>query len=264
MLPIVDKPTIQYIVEEAVHSGIHDIYIVIGDSKRSIQHHFDHNIGLELTLKERNMQESLKIVKETSSLAAIHYVRQEQALGLGHAIWSARKFIGNEPFAVLLGDIVIDSQVPCLQQLINIYNEKQTSVIAVERVDWSETGKYGIIKGTQVSELLTLVSYLIEKPKENPPSNMAIIGRYILEPQIFEILEEMKIGGDGEIQLTDSLQQLIQEQPLWAYQCQGKLYDIGDKLGFLKANVELAFKNDNLGAKFKQFLQNFIGTQRND
>jgi UTP--glucose-1-phosphate uridylyltransferase len=259
MLPIVDKPTIQYIVEEAVDSGIHDIYIVIGDSKRSIQDHFDQNIELELALKEKNKLELLRLIEEISSLAAIHYIKQEQALGLGHAIWCARNFIGNEPFAVLLGDMVIDSQVPCLKQLIDVYNEKQSSVIGVEKVDWAETGKYGIIRGTQTSERLTLVTDLIEKPKADPPSNMAIIGRYILEPQIFDFIGEMKIGEGGEIQLTDALQQLIQEQPIWAYQYEGKFYDVGDKLGFLQANVELAVRNDNLGEKFKLFLQKFVG-----
>ncbi|WP_051775165.1 UTP--glucose-1-phosphate uridylyltransferase GalU [Paenibacillus tyrfis] len=260
MLPIVDKPAIQYIVEEAVQSGIRDIYIVIGDNKRSIQQHFDKNSEIEIILRERHKLESLRLIEEISSLATIHYVVQKQALGLGHAIWCTRKFIGNEPFAVLLGDMVIDSQVPCLQQLIHVYNETQSSVIAVQRVDWSETSKFGIVQGKQVSEKLTLVTDLVEKPQEAPPSNMAIIGRYILEPKIFEFLEEMRIGIGGEIQLTDALQQLIQEQPLGAYQYEGKLYDVGDKLGFLQANVEFAVKNDNLSEKFKLFLHKFMGS----
>lgn len=265
MLPIVNKPTIQYIVEEAVQSGIQDIYIVIGDSKRSIQHHFDNNNELELTLKEQKKIDLLRLVKEIGSLADIHYVRQERALGLGHAIWVARKFIGNEPFAVLLGDMVIDSRVPCLHQLIDVYKEKQSSIIGVERVDWLETSKYGIIKGNQVSDRLTLVTDLIEKPIENPPSNIAIIGRYILEPQIFDFLEEMKIGVGGEIQLTDAMQHLAQEQLLWAYEYEGKIYDIGDTLGFLQANVELAYKNDKVKEKFKQFLHKFVeSTEKND
>ncbi|SCW72563.1 UTP--glucose-1-phosphate uridylyltransferase [Paenibacillus tianmuensis] len=258
MLPIVDKPTIQYIVEEAVQSGIHDIYIVIGDNKRSIQHHFDKNLEFEFILKERNKLELLRLVEDISSLATIHYVVQEQALGLGHAIGCARPFIGNEPFAVLLGDMVVDSQVPCLQQLLHIYHEKQSSVIAVQRVDWSETSKYGIVEGKKVSEQLTLVTDLIEKPPEAPPSNIAIIGRYILDPKIFSFLEEMQVGAGGEIQLTDALQQLIQEQLLWAYEYEGKLYDVGDKLGFLQANVELAVKNDDVSEKFKLFLHKFL------
>ncbi|MCP3773543.1 UTP--glucose-1-phosphate uridylyltransferase GalU [Paenibacillus sp. MZ04-78.2] len=260
MLPIVDKPTIQYIVEEAVQSGIHDIYIVIGDNKRSIQHHFDKNLEFEFILKERNKLELLRLVEDISSLATIHYVVQEQALGLGHAIGCARPFIGHEPFAVLLGDMVVDSQVPCLQQLLHVYHEKQSSVIAVQRVDWSETSKYGIVQGKQISEQLTLVTDLIEKPPEAPPSNIAIIGRYILDPKIFEFLEEMRVGAGGEIQLTDALQQLIQEQRLWAYEYEGKLYDVGDKLGFLQANVELAVKNDDVSEKFKLFLHKFMGS----
>lgn len=258
MLPIVDKPTIQYIVEEAVQSGIQDIYIVIGKNKHSIQQHFDKNNEFEVMLKERNKLELLGLVESISSHAAIHYVVQEQPLGLGHAIWCARKLIRNEPFAVLLGDMVIDSHVPCLQQLIRIYNEKQSSVIAVQRVDWSETSKFGIIQGEQISEQLTLVTDLIEKPREAPPSNVAIIGRYILDPRIFDFLEEMRIGVGGEIQLTDALQQLIQEQQIWAYQYEGKLYDVGDKFGFLQANIELALQNASLRKKLKLYLQDFI------
>lgn len=264
MLPIVDKPTIQYIVEEAVQSGITDIFIVTGDNKRSIKDHFNKNNKLELVLKEQNKQELLKFVQEINNLANIYFVRQEQPLGLGHAVWCARNYIGNEPFAVLLGDIVIDSQVPCLQQLIEVYNEKQSSVIAVEAVDWSETSKFGIVDGNQVSDLLCLVTHLIEKPKENPPSNKAIVGRYILEPEIFEYIEKTKISVVGEIQLTDALQQLAREQPLWAYQYQGKLFDIGDKFGFLQANVELAIKNDSLKKKFEHFLQNLLKESKND
>ncbi|MFE5320705.1 UTP--glucose-1-phosphate uridylyltransferase GalU [Paenibacillus sp. NPDC056579] len=264
MLPIVDKPTIQYIVEEAVQSGIHDIYIVIGDNKRSIQHHFDKNIEFEIFLKERNKQDLVSLIENVSSLATIHYIVQEQALGLGHAIWCARDAIGDEPFAVLLGDMVIDSQVPCLQQLIEIYNEKQSSVIAVQRVKWSETSKYGIVQGKQVNKQLTLVSGLIEKPIAAPPSNIAIIGRYILDPKIFDFLEEMRLGVGGEIQLTDALQGLIGEQPIWAYQYEGKLYDVGDKLGFLQANVELALKHDHLKENFKLFLHKSIESTEKD
>lgn len=258
MLPIIDKPTIQYIVEEAVQSGIREIYIVIGSNKRSIQDHFDHDAELEVTLKNQNKQELLNAVNDIHSLGVIQYVIQEEALGLGHAIWCARKFINNEPFAILLGDTVIDSEIPCLRQLMDVYNEKQSSVIAVEKVDWSETSKYGIVQGYKVSEVLTQVTNLIEKPKGYSPSNIAITGRYILNSKIFDYLSDMKIGYGGEIQLTDALQQLAKDQPIWAYQYHGKLYDIGDKFGFLQANVDLAIKHDLLKEKFKLYLHDLF------
>jgi UTP--glucose-1-phosphate uridylyltransferase len=254
MLPIVDKPTIQYIVEEAVQSGIEDIIIVTGRSKRSIEDHFDKNYELEFNLLEKNKHSLLKIVDDITNLVEIHYVRQKQALGLGHAIWCARKFIGNEPFAVLLGDMIIDSPTPCLKQLMHIYEEKQASVIAVERVDWSEVSKYGVVDGELIGKGLYKVNNLVEKPLVNPPSNAVIIGRYILEPDIFQILEQIPVGVGGEIQLTDALQELVTFQSLYAHEISGKLYDVGDKLGFLKATVELACKDETLQKDFKKFL----------
>ncbi|SDN59966.1 UTP--glucose-1-phosphate uridylyltransferase [Paenibacillus sp. yr247] len=258
MLPIVDKPTIQYIVEEAVESGIEDIMIVTGRSKRSIEDHFDINFELEFNLREKNKQSLLKIVDDITNLVEIHYVRQKQALGLGHAIWCARKFIGNEPFAVLLGDMIIDSDIPCLKQLMQIYEEKQASVIAVDEVEWSEVSKYGVVDGKLIGDRLYQVHKLVEKPLTNPPSNAAIVGRYILEPEIFQILENIPMGVGGEIQLTDALQELIQFRPLYAYKFTGKLYDVGDKLGFLKATVELACKNESLQEEFKKYLRHLL------
>ncbi|MDD9269976.1 UTP--glucose-1-phosphate uridylyltransferase GalU [Paenibacillus sp. GCM10023248] len=254
MLPIVDKPTIQYIVEEAVESGIEDIIIVTGRSKRSIEDHFDINYELEFNLREKNKQSLLKIVDDISNMVDIHYVRQKQALGLGHAIWCARKFIGNEPFAVLLGDMVIDSNPPCLKQLIQIYEEKQSSVIAVKEVAWPDVGMYGIVDGDLIKDGLYQVKALVEKPVVNPPSNTAIVGRYILEPDIFEILACTPSGAGDEIQLTDAMQELMKRQPLYAYKFVGNLYDVGDKLGFLKATVELACKNKELQEEFKKYL----------
>lgn len=254
MLPIVDKPTIQYIVEEAVHSGIEDIIIVTGRSKRAIEDHFDKNYELEINLMERAKTELYEIVEGLTNLVEIHYIRQKEALGLGHAIWCARKFIGNEPFAVLLGDMVIDSEVPCLRQMMDIYQQKQTSIIAVEAMDWNEVDKYGVIDGIPVGERLDLIHNLVEKPKSNAPSNLAIIGRYILEPRIFDILARTKPGVGGEIQLTDALQILAQEQELLAYRYEGTLYDVGSKLGFLRATIEFAMKNEELNREFGLYL----------
>ncbi|MGG4498262.1 UTP--glucose-1-phosphate uridylyltransferase GalU [Brevibacillus reuszeri] len=254
MLPIVDKPTIQYIVEEAVHSGIEDIIIVTGRSKRAIEDHFDKNYELEINLMERAKTELYEIVEGLTNLVEIHYIRQKEALGLGHAIWCARKFIGNEPFAVLLGDMVIDSKVPCLRQMMDIYQQKQTSIIAVEAMDWNEVDKYGVIDGAPVGERLDLIHNLVEKPKSNAPSNLAIIGRYILEPRIFDILAQTKPGVGGEIQLTDALQILAQEEELLAYRYEGTLYDVGSKLGFLRATIEFAMKNEELSRDFGLYL----------
>jgi len=258
MLPVVDKPTIQYIVEEAVRSGIEDIMIVTGRSKRSIEDHFDKNYELEINLLETNKTGLLKIVEDITNLVEIHYVRQKQALGLGHAIWCARKFIGSEPFAVLLGDMIIDSDPPCLKQLIELYEQRQSSIIAVGPVGEEEIGKYGIIDGELIGDRLYKVNDLVEKPKANPPSNLAIIGRYILEPEIFRILEGMSPGVGGEIQLTDALHELVRHRYLYAYTMDGKLYDVGDKLGYLKATVELACKNEWLKDDFRSFLDHFV------
>jgi len=254
MLPIVDKPTIQYIVEEAVASGIRDIIIVTGRSKRAIEDHFDKNFELESNLLEKQKNELFEIINGITNLVDIHYVRQKEALGLGHAVWCARKFIGEEPFAVLLGDMVIQSKTPCLKQMIDIYEEKKSNIIAVEAVPWSEVSSYGVIDGSKIDDRLTLIHNLVEKPKQNPPSNLAIIGRYILEPEIFQILENGKPGVGGEIQLTDALQILAEQQPMYSYKFDGRLYDVGSKIGFLKATVEFALTNEELYEDFSEYL----------
>lgn len=255
MLPIVDKPTIQYIIEEAVESGIEDIIIVTGRSKRAIEDHFDKNYELELNLEEKNKEGLLKIVQDITNFVDIHYVRQKEALGLGHAVWCARKFIGNEPFALLLGDMIIDHPVPCLKQMMDVYEEKQGSIIAVEAVDWENVHKYGVIDGIKVDDRISLIQNLVEKPKTNPPSNLAIMGRYILEPEVFEILENTGKGVGGEIQLTDALQTLAQQQEMYSFIYEGRLYDVGDKLGFLEATIDFALKNEELNHSFRRLLQ---------
>ncbi|MFD1463824.1 UTP--glucose-1-phosphate uridylyltransferase GalU [Paenibacillus farraposensis] len=252
MLPIVDKPTIQYIVEEAIASGIEDIMIVTGRNKRAIEDHFDRSVELEMALQKK--EELLKIVKSISKMADIHYIRQKEPLGLGHAISCARKFVGNEPFAVLLGDDIIESEVPCLKQLIQVYEHERKSVVGVQKVDWSDTHKYGIVApGAQTGNQIGVLN-LVEKPKQNAPSNLAIMGRYILDPKIFTYLMDTLPGADGEIQLTDALCGIAYDQGLIAVQFEGKRYDVGDKFGFLQATVDFALKNKDLHARFKQYL----------
>lgn len=260
MLPIVDKPAIQYIVEEAVQSGIEDILIITGRNKRAIEDHFDKSVELELTLEEKEDRELLDLVRNISSLANIHYIRQKEPKGLGHAIYCAKTFINNEPFAVLLGDDIVDSKTkPCLQQLIDIYNEYGTSIIGVQEVPKSDVSKYGIISGKMIYERLYKINDLVEKPNvEDSPSNIAILGRYIIEPEIFEILEHTKPGAGGEIQLTDALKELSTKQDVYAYIFEGRRHDIGNKLGFLQATVEFALKREDLKDEFISFLENII------
>ena len=258
MLPIVDKPTIQYIVEEAIESGIEDIIIVTGRSKRSIEDHFDKNVELEADLEEKNKNELLDIVREVTNLVEIHCVRQKEPLGLGHAIWCARKFIGNEPFAVLLGDMIIDSKVPCLKQMMDVYDNREASVIAVEEVPWKDVSSYGVIEGQRVSSQLELITNLVEKPKTNPPSNLAIIGRYILDPEIMNILEHIQPGVGGEIQLTDALKELAQLQEMYSFSYEGKLYDVGSKIGYLKANIDFALMREELGGELLRYMEQAV------
>ncbi|KRE97103.1 UTP--glucose-1-phosphate uridylyltransferase [Paenibacillus sp. Soil766] len=259
MLPIVDKPTIQYIVEEAIASGIEDIIIVTGRSKKAIEDHFDKNYELEINLEYKNKDQLLKIVQDITNLVDIHYVRQKEALGLGHAIWCARKFIGDEPFAVLLGDMIIDSQVPCLKQMIDAYEENEGNIIAVNAVDWKEVSKYGVIEGVKVRENLHLITSLVEKPQSNPPSNLAIMGRYILNPEIMDLLERTQPGVGGEIQLTDALQELAQKQAMYSLNFEGKLYDVGSKFGYLQATIELALKNPEISEELNDYLHDWVG-----
>lgn len=259
MLPIVDKPTIQYIVEEAINSGIEDIIIISGRNKRAIEDHFDKSYELEHELAKKKDEELLELVRGISNLANIHYIRQKEAKGLGHAIYCAKSFIGNEPFAVLLGDDIVDSEVPCLKQLIDVFNEYKTTVIGVQPVNDEDVSKYGIVSCKQVDNRVYKVKDLVEKPdKENAPSNIAILGRYIITPLIFECLENAKPGKGGEIQLTDALKTLIGQEAMYAYDFIGKRYDVGNKLGFLQATVEFALKREDLKEEFTKYLKEII------
>lgn len=256
MLPIVDKPTIQYIIEEAVASGIEEILIITGRNKNCIEDHFDKSVELELELEKSGKKEMLKLVREISDMVDIHYIRQKEPKGLGHAISCARTFVGNEPFAVLLGDdLVYNKEKPCLKQLMDCYNEYGTSILGVQTVDAKDVSKYGIIKGIHIEGRVHKIRGLVEKPAvEEAPSNIAILGRYIITPQIFKILEETKPGRGGEIQLTDALSKLVNEEAIYAYNFEGTRYDVGDKLGFLKATVEYALRREDLRDEFIEYL----------
>ncbi|MEK6814167.1 MAG: UTP--glucose-1-phosphate uridylyltransferase GalU [Nitrospirota bacterium] len=256
MLPLVDKPMIQYVVEEAVASGIEQVIIVTGRGKRAIEDHFDIAYELESNLKEMGKTRLLDEVQKITNMVDFCYVRQREALGLGHAILCARNIVGNEPFAVLLGDDIVDSRVPALKQLINVFKSHQASVLAVERVPRSQVSRYGVIKAEPMDDGLHRIRDLVEKPKpENAPSDLAVIGRYILTPEIFEELERTKPGKLGEIQLTDALKNLLGRQAIYGYEFDGKRYDAGDKLGFLMATVEFALKNSELGPPFRSYLR---------
>ncbi|MFF2497403.1 UTP--glucose-1-phosphate uridylyltransferase GalU [Peribacillus sp. NPDC058075] len=259
MLPIVDKPTIQYIVEEAVASGIKDIIIVTGKGKRAIEDHFDYAPELEQNLLEKGKVELLNKVQYSSKLANIHYIRQKEPKGLGHAVWCARKFIGDEPFAVLLGDDIVQSETPCLKQLINQFEETNNSVIGVQTVPKEETNRYGIIDPSFQDGRLYQVENFVEKPAlGTAPSNLAIMGRYILTPEIFSMLDQQEAGAGGEIQLTDAIQQLNQTQQVFAYDFEGKRYDVGEKLGFVKTTIEFALQNEEIKDDLVKFLEQTV------
>lgn len=256
MLPIVDKPTIQYIIEEAVDSGIEEILIITGRNKESIENHFDKSIELEMQLERSGKLKELDIVRKISSMADIHYIRQKEPKGLGDAVSCAKSFVGNEPFAVMLGDDVIDSEVPCLKQLMNCFNEYKTSILGVQKVNENDVMKYGIIKGLYIKENVYKVKVLIEKPTiDEALSNIAILGRYIITPQIFEVLNNVKPGKNGEIQLTDALQQLISIEAMYACEFVGNRYDVGDNLGLLQANIEFALKRGDLREKLVKYIK---------
>ncbi len=257
MLPIVDKPTIQYIVEEAIDSGIEEILIITGKHKRAIEDHFDSFFELEYELQEKGKIKLLQTVQDITNLADIHYVRQKKQLGLGHAILCAKTFVGNEPFAVLLGDDVVKTDgTPCLKQLIDVYDKYNNSVLGVQTVDKTQVNKYGIVSGNAIEERVYKVDGLVEKPSvEEAPSNVAILGRYILDPKIFEVLEKTEIGKGGEIQLTDALVNLAKERNIIAYDFVGKRYDVGDKLGYLQATVEYALEKEELAEDFRNYLK---------
>ena len=261
MLPIVDKPTIQYIIEEAVASGIEDIIIVTGKGKRAIEDHFDNAFELENNLMEKNKFELLEKVQAPSKVD-IHYIRQKEPKGLGHAVWCARKFIGNEPFAVLLGDDIVQAETPCLKQLINEYDKTLSSVIGVQTVPEEETHRYGIVDPSNQNGRRYEVNNFVEKPaKGNAPSNLAIMGRYIFTPEIFMFLEKQEKGAGGEIQLTDAIQKLNEIQRVFAYDFDGKRFDVGEKLGFIQTTIEFALNDITLKDKVLEFIENLLKKQ---
>lgn len=262
MLPIVDKPTIQYIVEEALAAGIEDILVITGRSKRAIEDHFDRSIELEMNLKEHGKEKELEVVRKISDIR-IHYIRQKEPRGLGHAILCAQQFIGDEPFAVLLGDDVVDAKVPALKQLIDVYEKTGSSVLGVQEVPLEKVSSYGIVASHATDEPRTFtVSDMVEKPAvEDAPSRLAVLGRYVINPEIFAILEKTEPGRGGEIQLTDALKVLAEQQTMYAYNFEGSRYDVGDKQGFLEATVEIALKRPDLRDKFLTYLQGIVAKE---
>jgi UTP--glucose-1-phosphate uridylyltransferase len=256
MLPLVDKPLIQYVVEEAVASGIEEIVLVTGRGKRAIEDHFDVAFELEEDLKAKGKHKLLSEVQRIANLVTFCYIRQKKALGLGHAVLTAKRVVGDEPFAVLLGDDIIDSADPVLSQMMRVYQRYPATILAIQKVPKSQTHQYGIIDGKRIEDGVYLVKDMVEKPAPSEaPSNLAIIGRYILTPAIFGALERTKPGKGGEIQLTDGLKLLMDKQPIYAYEFRGVRHDAGDKLGFLKATVQFGLKNEEFGAEFKHYLQ---------
>ena len=259
MLPLVDKPLIQYVVEEAVESGITNITIITGRGKNAIEDHFDVSYELEQVLSSRGKTDVLSEMRRISSMVNVTYVRQKEALGLGHAILMSRDAVGTEPFAVMLGDDIIDAPTPCLGRMVSLFEKLQASIIATCEVPKSQISSYGVIRGTPVEGFngrVYRVQDVVEKPRaDEAPSNLAIIGRYILTPQIFNILEDTERGAGGEIQLTDGIRRLLEQQPVYAYLIEGTRYDAGDKLGFLKATVEFALKRTGLGDEFRSYLK---------
>lgn len=256
MLPILDKPTIQYIVEEAVRAGIEDIIIVTGKHKRAIEDHFDHQVELENNLAEKGKDALLEKVRHSTNLANMFYVRQKEQKGLGHAIWTAKQFIGNEPFAVLLGDDIVESDTPAIQQLIEEYDRTGKSVIGVQEVPEQETHRYGIVDPKSKDNRLYEVTKFVEKPAPGTaPSNLAIMGRYVLTPDIFDYLENQETGAGGEIQLTDAIERLNQSEQVFAYDFEGERFDVGEKIGFVKTTIQYALKDEEMSEEIRQFIQ---------
>jgi UTP--glucose-1-phosphate uridylyltransferase len=261
MLPVVDKPLIQYGVEEAMHSGIQNIIIVTGRGKSSIEDHFDVSFELEQLLESKNKGEMLSMVRGISDMIDVSYVRQKEALGLGHAVLRAKELIGNEPFAVVLSDDIIASQTPCVRQLLDVYEYYGASVLALMEVPPDQLSSYGVVDAELVSDngrenRLYRIRNMVEKPKAaDAPSNLAIIGRYILTPEIFPCVESIQPGSGGEIQLTDALKYMLRNRPIYGLKFEGKRYDAGDKLGFLKATVEFALNRHDLGESFREYLR---------
>lgn len=259
MLPIVDKPAIQYIIEEAIQSGIEEILIITGRNKRAIEDHFDRSVELELQLKQQGKYDLLGLIEEISNVT-IHYVRQKEARGLGHAVLCAKQFVGNEPFAVLLGDDIVDANVPCLKQLIEVYEDYPGTILGVQEVAKAKVSSYGIVRPKLIKHNLWQALDLIEKPsEEEAPSQLAVLGRYIIEPEIFALLEQTQPGRGGEIQLTDALCRLAALKPVYAYNFYGRRYDVGDKQGYLEATIEFALKRSDLRDGFLKYLLKTIG-----
>jgi len=259
MLPLVDKPMIQYVIEEAVQSGIEHVVLVTGRGKSAIEDHFDISPELEYNLASKGKHDLLEKVRSISELITVSYVRQKEPLGLGHAILVARDLIGDEPFAVFLGDDIVDAPVPCMRQMLEVYEQHKCSVLALQQVDKAQISSYGVVKAEALNHGVHRIVDLVEKPSpEAAPSNLAIIGRYILEPKIFEILARTRSGTGGEIQLTDGLRELVQTRPIVGYEFSGKRYDTGSKIGYLKATVEFALKDPELGPEFSQYLQEYL------
>ena len=265
MLPIVDKPTLQYIVEEAVESGIEEILIINGRNKTSIEDHFDKSVELELELEKKGKYDLLKIVRDITDMVTIHFIRQKEPKGLGHAIYCAKSFVGNEPFAVMLGDDIVENGAgkPCLKQMIEMYDQYKTTILGVQEIPKENTNKYGIVDGNYIEDRIYKVKDLVEKPEvEKAPSNIAILGRYVISPEIFEILETTKPGKGGEIQLTDALKELASKEAMYAYVFEGRRHDVGDKLGFLEATVEFALKREELREDFLDYLEGILKKER--
>lgn len=263
MLPIVDKPTIQYIVEEAIESGIEDIIIVTGKGKRAIEDHFDHSFELEQNLFEKGKFELLTEVQKSSKLVDIHYIRQKEPKGLGHAIWCARKFIGNEPFAVLLGDDIVQAEKPCLKQMMEQYERYNASILGVQKVNPAEVSRYGIVDGNGIGDRFYSVNNLVEKPAiGEAPSNLAIMGRYILNPRIFDVLDQQKPGAGGEIQLTDAIAGLNEYEAVYAYDFEGTRYDVGEKMGFIKTTIEFALQREDLRTDLLDYFSSILDLEK--
>ena len=260
MLPLIDKPLVQYVVEEAVAAGIEQILFVTGRSKRAIEDHFDISFELESLLYDKGKDAELSQIRDIAEMINIFYVRQKQALGLGHAILCAKEFVGNEPFAVLLGDDIIDSEKPCLGQLLDVYRKYRGTVLALEQVPLENISSYGCVKANIISDRVYEVVDMVEKPKrEEAPSDLAIIGRYILTPDIFPILQKQEPGKGGEIQLTDAIRTLAKEEAIYGCRFEGIRHDCGDKLGFLKATVDMALKREEFNDEFELFLRERLG-----
>lgn len=263
MIPVVDKPAIQYIIEETVASGLKDILLVTGLNKRAIEDHFDRAPWLEEHLRTKGKNELLQLVQDLNELAYLHSVRQNEPRGLGHAVWCARHYVGREPFAVLLGDDIVRGSVPALKQLLDLYEQEGATVLGVQEVPAADVSKYGILDAEEIRPGVFRVRGLVEKPSpERAPSRLAIMGRYVITPAIMPILEQTPPGAGGEIQLTDALARLLKEEPVYGLVFEGRRYDIGDRLGYLRATVEFALDREDTGPAFRRYLRDLVDSWR--